>query len=156
MLRKQLNEALKEAMLAKDGRATATLRLILAALKDRDIAARTKGQLEDVAEGISEDEIHLMLQTMIKQRRESIEMYEKGGRLDLVEQERNEIEVISRFLPEQLDEVAISQAVKEVIGELGASNLKDMGRTMAALRERYAGRMDFGKASGMVKQQLAR
>ncbi len=156
MLRKELSAALKEAMLAKDGQATATLRLILAALKDRDIAARTKGQLEDDAEGISEEEIHLMLQTMIKQRRESIEMYEKGGRLDLVEQERGEIEVITRFLPEQLDEMAIGQAVKEVIGELGASNLKDMGRTMAALRERYAGRMDFGKASGLVKQQLAR
>ncbi len=156
MLRKELNAALKEAMLAKDGRATATLRLILAALKDRDIAARTKGQLEDDVEGISEEEIHLMLQTMIKQRRESIDMYEKGGRLDLVEQEHGEIEVISRFLPEQLDEVAIGQAVKEVIGELGASSLKDMGRTMAALRERYAGRMDFGKASGLVKQQLAR
>ncbi len=156
MLRRELNDALKEAMRAKDGPATATLRLILAALKDRDIAARTKRQLEDDAEGISEEEIHLMLQTMIKQRRESIEMYEKGGRLDLVEQEQGEIEVIRRFLPEQLDEVAIGQAVKEVIGELGASNLKDMGRTMAALRERYAGRMDFGKASGLVKQQLAR
>ncbi len=155
MLRKELNYALKAAMRAKEERATATLRLILAALKDRDIAARGKGECEADSEGIGDDGIRLMLQTMIRQRRESIEMYERGGRPDLAEREQGEIDVINGFLPAQLDEAGIEAAVVAVIAELGASSLKDMGRTMAALRERYAGQMDFGKASGIVKQQLA-
>jgi uncharacterized protein YqeY len=150
MLRNTLNEALTEAMKAKDERAVSTVRLIRAALKDRDIAARAKGNMD----GINDDEILQMLQTMIKQRRESIEMYEKGCRMELAQQEREEIEVIERFLPEQLSEADTMSAVRDLIGELGAKGLKDMGRTMAALRERYAGRMDFAKASGIVKAQL--
>ncbi len=149
-MRERLSEELKVAMKAKDVRVVATVRLIVAALKDRDIAARGKGN----ADGIDESEILQMLQTMVKQRRDSIELYEKGGRLDLVRQESEEIEIIQRFLPAQMSEKEITKAVGESIAELGASSLKDMGRTMAALRERYAGRMDFAKASAIVKKQL--
>ncbi len=151
MLRTRLNEALKEAMRAKNQRAVSTVRLILAALKDRDIAARTRG----VTDGIDEDEIMSMLQTMIKQRREAIELYEQGGRLELAEQEREEIGIIEDFLPKQMSEDEIRSAVTTVIGDIGASSVKDMGRTMAELRTRYAGRMDFSKASGIVRQVLA-
>ncbi len=150
MLRKQLNDALKAAMLGKDTRTVSTVRLILAALKDRDIAARPRG----VADGISEDEILSMLQSMIKQRRESIALYEQGGRLELAQQEAEEIAIIERFLPVQFSPEETLAAVKETIAEIGAQSLKDMGRTMAALKERYAGRMDFTKASAVVKQQL--
>ncbi|HEV7371034.1 GatB/YqeY domain-containing protein [Arenibaculum sp.] len=150
MLRTRLNEALKEAMRAKNQRAVSTLRLILAALKDRDIAARGRG----VTDGITEDEILAMLQTMIKQRREAIALYEQGGRLELAEQEREEIAVIEGFLPRQLDDDQVRDAVDGVIRELGASGLKDMGRTMAELRARYAGQMDFAKASGVVRAAL--
>jgi uncharacterized protein YqeY len=150
MLRERLNAELKTAMKEKNERKRATLRLILAALKDRDIAARSKG----VTDGIDDTEILSMLQTMVKQRQESIEHYEHGGRLELAEQEREEIEIIRQFLPEQLNEAAVEQAVRDVIAELGASSIKDMGRTMAALRERYAGQMDFAKASAIVKAQL--
>ncbi len=151
MLRQELNDALKQATLAKDECATATIRLILAALKDRDIAARAKGR----PGGLEEDEILSMLQTMIKQRRESIEMYEKGGRLDLAEREAREIEVIERFLPRQMTEEEMAAAVAAAIEEVGASNLKEMGKVMAALRARHAGRMDFAKASALVKQRLS-
>lgn len=150
MLRSRLQDALKEAMRAKDQRAVATVRLIMAALKDRDIAARSKGQ----ADGISDDEILSMLQSMIKQRRESIQLYEQGGRLELAEREGEEIEVIQRFLPRQMDEAEADAAIDAAIADLGAAGLKDMGRVMAALRERHAGQMDFGKASGVVKQKL--
>jgi uncharacterized protein len=151
MLRERLQKALKEATLAKDTCATATVRLILAALKDRDIAARGK----DGGGEISEDEILGLLQTMVKQRRESIEMYVKGGRQDLADREADEIDVIRRFLPEQMGDVAIAQAVEGVIGELGVGSLKEMGKVMATLRERYAGRMDFAKASAVAKEKLA-
>lgn len=151
MLRERLHKALKEATLAKDPCATATVRLILAALKDRDIAARAK----EGANEIGEDEILGMLQTMVKQRRESIEMYQKGGRQDLADREADEIDVIRRFLPEQMGDAAIAEAVESVIGELGAGSLKEMGKVMAALRERYAGRMDFAKASAVAKEKLA-
>ena len=150
MLRTRLNDALKASMKAKETRTLATVRLILAALKDRDIAARGKGNLE----GIDEDGILAMLQSMIKQRRESIALYEKGGRLDLARQESEEITVIEQFLPRQLGEDEMAEAVKTVIQEVEAKSLKDMGRTMAALKERYAGRMDFHKASARVKEQL--
>jgi uncharacterized protein YqeY len=150
-VRERLSEELKSAMKAKDKRVTATVRLIIAALKDRDIAARGK----DNAEGISETEILQMLQTMVKQRRESIELYENGGRLDLAQQEQEEIEIIQRFMPTQLSEEEVARAVTEIVSETGAESLKDMGRTMAALRERYAGQMDFAKASAMVKAQLS-
>jgi len=150
-MRERLNEALKAALKSREPRAVATLRLILAALKDRDIAARGKG---GGAEGIEDSEILQMLQTMIKQRRESIQLYEQGGRLDLAEQEAEEIAIIERFLPKQMSEEEISAAVTSVIGEIGGESIKDMGRIMAELRERYAGQMDFAKASALVKQHL--
>ena len=151
MFREQLPEALKAALKDKDERAVSTLRLIMAALKDRDIAARSKGNMD----GIPEDEILQMLQTMVKQRRESISMYEKGGRLELAEQEGEEIAIIQRFLPEQLDEAATKAAVDKTIADIGAGGLKDMGAVMGALRENYAGQMDFGKASAIVKARLS-
>lgn len=151
MLRERLNDALKSAMLAKDSRTVSTVRLILAALKDRDIAARSRG----VTDGITDDEILQMLQSMMKQRRESISLYEQGGRLELAQQEQEEIVIIEQFLPKQLDEAEMQAAIDEVVAELGASGLKDMGRTMAALKERYAGTMDFTKASGLVKARLS-
>ncbi|MBF0167302.1 MAG: GatB/YqeY domain-containing protein [Alphaproteobacteria bacterium] len=151
MLRTRLNEALKTAMLAKEVRAVSTVRLILAALKDRDIAARSKGNLD----GISEDDILGMLQSMIKQRRESIGLYEQGGRLELAQQEQEEIEIIERFLPRQMTEAEADAAIKAVLAEIDAKGLKDMGRVMTALRERHAGQMDFGKASSLVKTQLS-
>lgn len=150
MLRQRLNEELKAAMLAKDARTVSTVRLILAALKDRDIAARGRG----VTDGIGEDEILQMLQSMMKQRRESIALYEQGGRLELAQQEAEEIAIIERFLPKQLSEAETATAVGALIAELNAGGLKDMGRVMAALRERYAGQMDFSKASAIVKRQL--
>ena len=147
MLRARLGEALKSAMKAKEARRVATLRLILAALKDRDIAARGEGN----AEGIADEDILNMLATMIRQRRDSIAFYKKGGRDDLVRQEQEETEVIQDFLPKQLDEQEMKTASREMIAEVGAKGLKDMGRIMAGLKARYAGRMDFGKASGIVK-----
>lgn len=151
MLRTLLNDALKSAMKARDDRTTTTVRLILAVLKDRDIAARSEGSMEE----ISDDEILLMLQSMIKQRQESIAAYEKGGRKDLAQQEQEEIAVIEQFLPTQLGGDEIVEAITEVIADVEAKNLKDMGRVMSTLRERYPGRMDFGKASAEVKKQLA-
>ncbi len=150
MLRDLLNTDLKEAMKAREARKVSTLRLILAALKDRDIAARGDGY-ED---GISDDEILHMLQTMIRQRRESIELYRKGERTDLADGEAEEIEVIESFLPRQLDEAEMSSAIETVITETGAAGLKDMGTVMAKLKADYAGRMDFAKASGLVKRLL--
>ncbi|MBT4770718.1 MAG: GatB/YqeY domain-containing protein [Rhodospirillaceae bacterium] len=151
MLRTRLSDELKVAMKAKDSCRTSTLRLILAALKDRDIAARGKGN----ADGIEEDEILSMLQTMVKQRKESITMYEKGGREELAAREAEEIKVIQDFLPSQLSEEETAAAVGEIITETDAASLKDMGRTMAELRSRYAGRMDFSVASDIVKAQLS-
>ena len=151
MLRTGFTEALKTAMKARQERAVSTLRLILAALKDRDIAARGKGNHD----GISDEEIAQMLQSMIKQRRESIALYEQGGRCELAEQEREEIVVIEVFLPKQLDEAATTEAVKGLIAELGATGIKDMGRVMGGLKAKYAGQMDFGRASQTVKQLLA-
>lgn len=150
MLRPQLNDALKTAMLSKDSRVVSTVRLILAALKDRDIAARSRG----VMDGISDDEILQMLQSMIKQRRESISLYEQGGRLELAQQEQDEIAIIERFLPRQLNEAEMTAAVSAVIAELGAGGIKDMGRVMAAMKERHAGTMDFTKASALTKKLL--
>jgi uncharacterized protein YqeY len=150
MLRQQFNEALKTAMLAKDSRTVSTVRLIVAALKDRDIAARSRG----VTDGIPDEEVLQMLQQMVKQRRESITLYEQGNRLDLAQQETEEIGIISRFLPKQMSEAETTEAVKAVIGEIEATTLKDMGRVMAVLKERFAGTMDFTKASSLVKGQL--
>ena len=150
MLRPRLNDELKVAMKAKDARAVSTLRLILAALKDRDIAARGKGNTE----GISDEEIGELLQKMVRQRHESIALYEQGKRMDLAQQEREEIVVIERFLPRQLGEAEVESAVDAAIAAVGASSLKDMGRVMAALKERHAGQMDFAKASAAVKRRL--
>ena len=151
MLRARIGDALKKAMKAKKKHAVGTVRLIMAALKDRDIAARSKGNHD----GIDEDETLSMLQSMIKQRRESIVMYEKGGRAELAEQEAVEIGIIQTFLPEQMDEAAVSAAVQEAIGELSATSLKDMGKVMGALKEKFAGQMDFSKASAQVKAKLS-
>ena len=151
MLRERLNEALKKAMLAKEKLATGTLRLILAALKDRDIAARGKGN----SDGIGEDEILAMLVTMIKQRRESIEMYSKAGRDELASQEAGEIDIIEGFLPEQMDESEIEAAVSAAIEEAGATGLKEMGKVMAALRQSHAGQMDFAMAGKIAKKLLS-
>ena len=150
MLRDDVSTELKQAMRSKDTVKTATLRLILAAIKDRDIAARTDG----VFEGIGEDEVLKVLQTMVKQRRESIKMYEQGNRPELAAQEAQEIAIIQSFLPEQMDDLEIEAAVQAVIDEIEANSLKDMGTSMGLLRERYSGRMDFGKASAILKSLL--
>lgn len=151
MLREEISQALKSAMKAKKPQCVSTLRLILAAIKDRDIAARGNGSDSD---GISDDEIMKVLQTMVKQRQESIKMYEQGGRPELAKQEAEEIEIIQEFLPQQLSEDEIATIVSAAIDDLGANSLKDMGRMMAHLRENYAGSMDFGKASAVLKQRL--
>ncbi len=150
MLRTRFTEALKDAMRAKDQRAISTVRLILAALKDRDIAARARG----VQDGIGEEEILAMLQTMVKQRRESIALYEQGGRCELAEQEREEIAIIEGFMPRQLCGRELEGAIRQVLDEVQPAGLKDMGRVMAALKARYAGQMDFAAASGMVRAAL--
>ena len=151
MLRNSIPEALRVALKQQDKRCISTVRLIMAALKDRDIAARGKGDTE----GISDDEFLQMLQTMVKERRESIQMYEDGGRKELAEQEAKEITIIERFLPQQLDEEQINLIVEKTINEIGADSLKDMGHIMSELRNNYAGQMDFSKASGLVKQKLS-
>ena len=151
MLRDTLNEALKEAMRARDKAAVGAIRLILAKLKEVDIAARTEASRE----GVADDKVLSMLQGMIKQRNESISLYEKGNRADLADKEKAEIAVIERFLPRQMDEAAVAAAVREVIAAGGAKSIKDMGGVMAALKARYAGQMDFAKASAVVKKTLA-
>ncbi len=149
-LRAQFNDNLKEAMKAKDARRVSTLRLILAALKDRDIASRT----EDRTQGVSDEEILQLLQKMIKQRAESVTTYEGAGRVDLAEQEREEIAIIESYLPRQLSPEEVKKAASAVIAEIEAKGLKDMGRTMNELKARYAGQMDFTKASALVKELL--
>ncbi|MBL6597567.1 MAG: GatB/YqeY domain-containing protein [Alphaproteobacteria bacterium] len=150
MIRSELTEALKVSLKAQDKCAVSTIRLILAALKDRDIRARADGN----ADGVSDDDVLTLLQTMVKQRGESIRLYEEGGRLELAEREREEVEVIRRFMPKPLEEDEMDGAVQEAIREIGARDIKDMGKTMALLKQRYSGRMDFSKASGMVRQAL--
>ncbi len=150
MLRTRLKDSLKEAMKSKDKRKLSTLRLILATLHDRDIASRDGGS----DEGIGDSELLQMLTTMVRQRRDSITAYTEGGRDDLAASEQEEIEIISEFLPKQFDENEIKQAIAETISEIGAEGLKDMGKTMGALKEKYTGRIDFAKASGMVKSAL--
>lgn len=152
MLRETLNQALKDAMKAKDARRLATLRLILAALKDRDIAARTSG---DDRTGIPDEAILSLLQTMVKQRRESITLYEKGDRPDLANQEKEEIAVIESFLPKQLSDAEIEAAAKAAIAEAGAQGIKDMGKAMAILKAKYTGQMDSAKAAAILKGLLS-
>ena len=151
MLRARLNESLKEAMKAKEARRVSTLRMVMAALKDRDIAART----EESREGVPDDEVLQMLSKMVKQRRDSIAAFEQGGRPELAAVEAEEIAIIEEFLPRQMAEAEVQAAAAAVIAELGAAGPKDMGRVMAALKERHAGQMDFGRASGVVKSLLS-
>jgi uncharacterized protein YqeY len=150
MLRARLSEALKSAMKARDERSVSAVRLILARLKERDIEVRPKGN----ADGISDAEMVGMMQGMIKQRRESIELYERGGRPELAAIEAGEIAVIESFMPRQLSEGEMAGAVEGVIGELGASGIKDMGKVMAGLKARFAGTMDFARAGALVKAKL--
>ena len=149
MLRDDINNALKDAMKARDERRVSTLRLVNSALKNADIEARgqNKGPLGD-------DELLALLAKMIKQRQESIELYEKGGRAELAQQERDEIAIIAAYLPKQMSDAEVRTAITQAIAESGASSMKDMGKVIAALRARYAGRMDFGKVSPLVKELL--
>ncbi|MFQ5346357.1 MAG: GatB/YqeY domain-containing protein [Rhodothalassiaceae bacterium] len=148
-LREKLNQALKEAMKAQDKRRISTIRLILAAIKDRDIARRTETDCRDDDVIISE-----ILARMIRQRQDSIKAYEEGGRLELAEQEREEIAIIESFLPRQLSDAEIDVACDEAIAECKAESLRDIGRCMAHLKARYAGRMDFSKASRRIRERL--
>jgi uncharacterized protein YqeY len=150
MLRSEFTEALKTAMKEKDQIRLSTVRMVIAKLKERDIEARGKGN----SEGISDPEIQQMLQGMVKQRRESIALYEQGGRQELADQERAEIAVIEGFLPKQMSDAELAAAVKEAVAAAGAASVKDMGKVMAVLKERHAGQMDFAKASAVVKQHL--
>ena len=150
MLRDKLNEALKEAMRGRDMAAVGAIRLILAKLKEVDIAART----ETSREGVPDDRILSMLQGMIKQRNESVALYEKGNRADLAEKEKAEIAVIERFLPQQMDEAAVEAAIREAIAATGAASIKDMGKVVGQLKAKYAGQIDFSKASAAVKKAL--
>ncbi|CDO58725.1 Transamidase GatB domain protein [Candidatus Phaeomarinobacter ectocarpi] len=149
-MRDTFKAALKDALKAGDKRRLATLRLITAAIKDRDINARSEGK-----DPVSDGEILQILAKMIKQRRESATTYEEAGRLELATQEREEIEIIEGFLPQQLGEDEVEAACKEVIAELGADGLKDMGKCMGVLKDKYAGQMDFAQASKSVKDLLS-
>ena len=150
MLRQAFRDRLKEAMKARDSRTVSTVRLMIAGLKERDVAARGEGN----PDGLSESEIQRMLQAMIKQRRESIALYRQGNRPDLVQQESEEIAVIESFLPRQLDEGEMEAAAKAAIDDTGASTVKDLGKVMAALRERHAGVIDLGLAGAIVRRLL--
>ncbi len=151
MLRQRLTDELKVAMKSRDQRATSTLRLILAALKDRDIAARTKG----VGEGVNEAEIVEMLQKMVRQRQESIVLYKQGNRPELAAQEEGEIAIIERYMPARMSAEETQAAIDAAIKEQGAKSIKDMGKVMGHLKDRYAGRMDFSQIGPQVKQLLA-
>ncbi len=149
-MRDDINENLKTAIKAQNKRRVATLRLINAAIKDRDIAARSHGK-----DSVSDAEILEILAKMIKQRVESAKTYEDAGRSELASQELEEIEIIKDFMPQQMNEAEINEAVTQLVNEIGAESLKDMGRTMGALKERYAGKMDFGQANKVVKELLS-
>ncbi len=149
-LREQFTEQLKTSMKAGDAARTSTLRMILARVKDVDIAARPKG-----IERVPDEEVVATLRGMVKQRRESVELYRQGHRQDLVDKEEAEIAVIEGFLPRQMDEAAMQAAVAEAIGETGAASIKEMGKVMAALRARHAATLDMGKAGAMVKARLS-
>lgn len=149
-MRERIAQAMKDALKSKDQATLSTIRLIVAALKDRDIAARS----DNNHDGISDDEILSMLQTMIKQRNESAKMYEDGGRPELADAEKAEIVLIQQFLPEQLSKGDIENAITEAIAQTNAASIKDMGKVMAHLKEQHAGQMDFSAASQMVKAAL--
>ncbi|GGO30753.1 aspartyl-tRNA amidotransferase subunit B [Gemmobacter aquaticus] len=150
-LREQLQTALKEAMKAKAAERLSTLRLINAAIKDREIALRGEGEGAEVDDAA----ILAILGKMVKQRQESARIYEEGGRLDFAERELNEIRVIEEFLPRQLSQDEVGQAITEAIAEAGATSIRDMGKVMAALKAKYTGQMDFGAAGPRIKELLA-
>jgi uncharacterized protein YqeY len=150
VLRDDINNALKEAMKAKNERAVSTLRMVNSSLKNADIEARGAGKPP-----LGDAEVLGLLQKMIKQRQESVELYQKGGRDDLVKQEQEEIAIISAYLPKQMSEDEMKAAIEAAVAETGATAMKDMGKVIAVLRGKYAGQMDFGKASGLVKARLA-
>lgn len=147
-MREKITQDLKDAMKAGDRARVDALRLINAALKDKDIEARGAGKT------LSEDDILALLQKMIKSRQESVEIYEKAARQELADKEKGEIAVISAYLPKQLSEAEVAEAVKAVIAEVGAASIKDMGKVVAALKAKYTGRMDFARASAAVKAAL--
>ncbi|KAB2685333.1 MULTISPECIES: GatB/YqeY domain-containing protein [Brucella/Ochrobactrum group] len=149
MLRQEISQALTTALKAQDKRRMSTLRLVMAAVKDRDIANRTAGK-----DPVGDEELLGILGKMVKQREESARIYEEGSRIELAEAEREEIAIISEFLPQQMSDDEIKQACADVIAEIGAQGLRDMGKCMAVLKERYAGKMDFTKASAIVKSLL--
>ena len=148
-MRERFTQDMKDAMKAGDKRRLATVRLVQAALKDKDIEARGTGKGP-----IPDEEILSLLQKMVKQRQESIAMYEQGGRTELAQQEKDEVEVISSYLPKQMDEAETKAAIESAIAETGAASMKDMGKVVGVLRAKYAGRMDFARASGLVKDML--
>ena len=150
-LRERITNGLKDAMREKDAARLSTLRLINAAIKDQDIAARGAGKTE----GVDEGEILAILAKMVKQRIDSASVYEEGGRLELAEKELAEIKVIEGFLPRQLSEAEIAAAIDAAIDQTGASSIRDMGRVMGALKAAYAGQMDFGAAGALIKERLA-
>ena len=150
-LRDRLSVSMKDAMKAKDAIRLMTLRLINAAIKDRDIDARSEGT--DV--GVSDDDLLAILSKMVKQRQESVRAYEEGGRLELAEKERAEIVVVEEFLPRQLSEQEVEQAIAAAITASGANSIRDMGKVMGVLKSKYTGQLDFGKVGGMVKAQLS-
>jgi uncharacterized protein YqeY len=149
VLRDDINSALKDAMKARDERRVATLRLVNAAIQNAEIEAERAGK-----PALTNDDVLALLQKLIKQRQDSIALYEQGGRKELADRERSEIAIIQAYLPKQMSEAEATAAIAEVIKETGAQSVKDMGKVMAALRQAYAGRMDFGKASGLVKSLL--
>jgi uncharacterized protein YqeY len=150
VLRTSINEALKEAMKARDERRVATLRMMNAAIKNADIEARGQGKPP-----LNEHDLLALFQKMIKQRQEAAELYEKGGRAELAAKEREEIEIIASYLPKQMSDLEAGAAISAILHEINAQSMKDMGRAMAALRERFAGKMDFAKASAKIKELLA-
>lgn len=150
MIRDDLKKALIDALKTKDETKVATIRLINAAIKDKDIEARPKGNLD----GIDDTAILNLLMSMVKQRNESIQMYQQGGRDDLAQKEKAEIDVISLFLPKQMSRDEVASAIDALIQETGASSIKDMGKVMGALKGKYAGKMDFASASSIIKSKL--
>ena len=150
MLRDEFNNAMKDAMRSKDKRRLSTIRLIMAAIKDRDISIRTESDSK-----VGDPEIIEILSKMVKQRHDSIKAYDDAGRTELAQQERDEIDIISEFLPRQLETSEIEAAVKTTIEKTSASGLKDIGKIMAALKNEYSGQMDFSKASAMAKELLS-
>jgi uncharacterized protein len=149
-MRDEINTALKDAMKARDERRVSTLRLVNAALKNADLEAQGKGK-----QALSDEELLGLLQKLIKQRQEAVELYDKAGRTELADRERGEIEIITAYLPKQMSEAEAQAAVAQVIKATGATSIKDMGKVMAALKQGYAGRLDFGKANGLVKAMLS-